>query len=383
MNNNIIMRHLALGLSILSIVGCSKNKVQTELSATDTIAANHVSMTVQQQERVGIEVGHPKADTVSTILRLQGTIDVPPQSVISLSFPLGGYLKSTSLLPGMRVSKGQVLATLEDMQFIQLQQDYLLAKEKLTVSEAEFIRQRELNSSKASSDKVFELARAEFASNKILVSALEQKLAVIGIKPDGLTAETLSKEVRLYSPIDGYVSKVNVSIGKYTSATDNLFELIDPRDIHLALTVFEGDLNKIAVGQRVIAYTTDNASKKYEARVIIGNKTLTSERLAEIHCHFEKYAPELAPGMFMNGEVFVQSHSALTVPEEAIVRWENKYYVFAERGRMEFEMIEVIPGVLDHARQQIEAAGVTEQTRIVTKNAYSLLMKMRNVDEEG
>jgi cobalt-zinc-cadmium efflux system membrane fusion protein len=383
MNKIINMRRIILGFALLTVMGCTNKEVQQESSPNDTIATNHVSLTAQQQERAGIEVGQPKYDTVSTILRLQGTIDVPPQSVVSLSFPLGGYLKSTGLLPGMHVRKGQVLATLEDMQFIQLQQDYLMAKEKLTVSEAEFLRQRELNSSKASSDKVFELARAEFASNKILVSALAQKLAVIGIKPDGLTAETLSKEVRLYSPIDGYVSKVNVSIGKYTSATDNLFELIDPRDIHLALTVFEGDLNKIAVGQRVIAYTNENPSKKYEARIIIGNKTLTSERLAEIHCHFAKYAPELAPGMFMNGEVFVQSRNALTVPEGAVVRWENKYYVFAALGSMEFEMIEVTPGVLDHGRQQIEAAGVTEHTRIVAKNAYALLMKMRNVDEEG
>jgi membrane fusion protein, heavy metal efflux system len=383
MNKITNMRRITFALVLLSMLGCSKNKIQTESSSNDTIATNHVTLTTQQQASAGIEVGQPKYDTLSTILRLQGTIDVPPQSVVSLSFPLGGYLKSTTLLPGMRVRKGQVLATLEDMQFIQLQEDYLLAKEKLTLTEAEYMRQRELNSSKASSDKVFEQARAEFASNKILVSALAQKLAVIDINPDGLTPETLSKEVRLRSPIDGYVAKVNVSIGKYTAPTDNLFELIDPRDIHLALTVFEGDLNKIAVGQRVVAYTNDNPKKKYQARVIIGNKTLTKERLAEIHCHFEKYAPELAPGMFMNGEVFVQSHDALTVPEEAVVRWENKYYVFVERSSGDFELIEVKPGVLDHGRQQIDATGVTDQTRIVTRNAFALLMKMRNVDEEG
>ncbi|HTF18659.1 MAG TPA: efflux RND transporter periplasmic adaptor subunit [Chryseolinea sp.] len=383
MNKKITMRSVITVLTLLSLLGCGEKKAPKEASANDTLVANHVRLTVQQQEHVGIEVGLPEFDTVSTILRLQGNIDVPPQSVVSLSFPLGGYLKSTGLLPGMHVRKGQVLAILEDMQFIQLQQDYLLAKERLILTESEYLRQRELNTSKASSDKVFEQARAEFASNKILVSALAQKLAVIGINPEGLKAETLSKEVRIHSPIDGYVSKVNVSIGKYTAPTDNLFELIDPRDIHLALTVFEGDLNKISVGQRVIAYSNDNPSKKYEARVIIGNKTLTNERLAEIHCHFEKYAPDLAPGMFMNGEVFVQSHDALTVPEEAVVRWENKYYVFIERGSREFDMVEVKAGVLDHGRQQIEAAGVTEQTRVVTKNAYALLMKMRNVDEEG
>jgi len=376
-------RSIAIALTFVALVRCGNNPPETNSSLLDTASAASVHLTARQAEHVGIETGHPNLDTVSSILRLQGTIDVPPQSIVSLSFPLGGYLKSTNLLPGMRVRKGQVLATLEDMQFIQLQQEYLLAKEKLSLSESEFIRQRALNSSKASSDKVFEQARAEFESNKILVSAYAQKLEVIGIDPKKLSAESLSKEVRLLSPIDGYVSSVNVSIGKYTAPTDNLFELIDPRDIHLALSVFEGDLDKIAVGQRVTAYTNSNTGKKYEARVIVGNKTLNSDRLAEIHCHFEKYSPELVPGMFMNGEVFVKAHDALTVPEEAVVRWENKYYVFIARNDADFDMVEVTPGVLEHGRQQITSKDVNQQSRVVIRNAYTLLMKMRNVDEEG
>lgn len=373
---------LLAGMAVYILLGCGGSPTATDTQSTGLTPAS-VHLTAQQAQHVGIEIGHPSLDTVSSILRLQGTIDVPPQSIVSLSFPLGGYLKSTDLLPGMHVKKGQVLATLEDMQFIQLQQDYLLAKEKLSLSESEFKRQGVLNSSKASSDKVFEQARAEYESNKILASAYARKLEVIGINPDKLTAESLSKEVRILSPIDGFVSSVNVSIGKYTAPTDNLFELIDPRDIHLALSVFEGDLGKIAVGQRVIAYTNNNPEKKFEARVIIGNKMLNNERLAEIHCHFEQYSSELVPGMFMNGEVFVKAHNALTVPEDAVVRWENKYYIFVARNDADFDMVEVVPGVLEHGRQQITSDEVSKESNVVVKNAYTLLMKMRNVDEEG
>lgn len=367
---------------LLACAACSpKEQHDTASSARDSTNSHHVVLTSQQAESVGIKIGQPLLDTVSTILKLQGSVDVPPQSIVSLSFPLGGYLKTTRLQPGMHVRKGQVLATLEDMQFIQLQQDYLMAKEKLALSESEYVRQRELNASKASSDKVYQQAKAEFETNRILVSALAQKLAVIGINPEGLNAETLSKEVRIYSPIDGYVARVNVNIGKYTSPTDNLFELIDPRDIHLALTVFEGDLNKIAVGQRVVAYTNEDPQKKYEAHVIIGNKTLTDERLAEIHCHFENYNPELAPGMFMNGEVYIKSYNALTVPDEAVVRWGNDHFVFVERRQGGYDMLAVKAGVQDRDRRQIEAPGIDETTRVVVKNAYALLMKMRNTED--
>lgn len=364
-----------------ALVSCTERAAQPNEPRLDSTAVQQVTLTPKQASSIGIETALPTMDTVNTVLKLQGTVDVPPQSIISLSFPLGGYLRSTSMQPGMHVRKGQVLAILEDMQFIQLQQDYLMAKEKRELNESEFQRQRELNASKASSDKVYQQARSDYESSKIMVSALEQKLAVIGINAAGLNPETISKEVRIYSPIDGYVAKVNVNIGKYTSPTDNLFELIDPRDIHLALTVFEGDLNKIAVGQQVTAYTNENPEQKYEAYVIIGNKTLTDERLAEIHCHFRKYHPELAPGMSMNGDVSIRSRNGLTVPEEAVVRWENKHYVFITKEPGKFEMVEVKVGMPDRGRQQVEGSAINERSRIVIRNAYALLMKMRNVEE--
>lgn len=380
-NKDKIIFLIATSICAGQLAACSNRATQTDEARADTVV-HRVTLTAQQAKSVELEIGNPSMDTVNNILKLQGVVDVPPQSIISLSFPLGGYLKYTALQPGMHVRKGQVLAVMEDMQFIQLQQDYLMAKEKLKLSESEFRRQQELNASKASSDKVFQQARSDYETANITVRALEQKLAVIGIEAATLSPGTISKEVRIHSPIDGYVSKVNVNIGKYSSPTDNLFDLIDPRDIHLALTVFGADLNKIAVGQPVIAYTNEDPQKKYKAHVIIGNKTLTNERLAEIHCHFENYNPELAPGMPMNGDVSIQSRNALTVPEEAVLRWENKHYIFVEEQTDEFEMLEVQPGIKDRGRQQIEGIGLSVQTRVVIRNAYALLMKMHNTDNQ-
>lgn len=383
MNKKIAPTKIVLLLTILGCWACTPADREAATLTNDSTAENRVQLTSRQLLHVDIETENPSADTLRGVLKLQGTVDVPPQAIVSLSFPLGGYLKSTHLQPGMRVHKGQVLATLEDMQFIQLQQDYLTAKAKLALSESEYVRQHSLNASKASSDKVYEQAKAEFETNQIAVSALAQKLGLIGIRPDALTPQTLSKSVNIYAPIDGYVSKVNVNIGKYTSPSDKLFELIDPRDIHLALTVFEGDLNKIAVGQSVVAYTNDNPGKRYLAHVIIGNRVLTEEHMAEIHCHLDREYPELAPGMFMNAEVAIETYHALTIPQEAVVQWGGKYFIFVERGNAGYDMVEINAGVQDHGRQAIEGSGINKNTRVVTKNAYTLLMKMRNTDEEG
>lgn len=363
--------------------GTDADKQQAENPVEADSAAKLVSFNTEQIRNVGIEVGNPVLKEVSGVLTLQGKIDVPPQSIISLSFPLGGYLKTTRMLPGMRVKKGQVLAELEDIQFIQLQQDYLTAREKFTLTQSEFVRQKDLNQNKASSDKIFQQAKAEMETQRILMNALAKKLEIIGISPGKLTSENISRSVPIVSPIDGFVSKVNVNVGKYTSPTDMLFELVDPRDIHLALSVFEKDLGTLAVGQSVTAYTNGDPEKKFHAEIILIGKSLTDDRTAEVHCHFTRFSPSLVPGMFMNGEVAVRVSRALTVPEDAVVRWQNKSYVFAERQKGRFEMVEVEPGPAWDGLQQINGKDIGVHSRLVFRNAYTLLMKMKNAEKES
>ncbi|BAV09667.1 membrane fusion protein, cobalt-zinc-cadmium efflux system [Filimonas lacunae] len=376
-----MIRYILPLVATVCITACGSKK-QEEKKAEAPADETTVSVTEAQIKNAGIAVGKPEKRDMATTLTLNGTIDVPPQNMISVSFPLGGYLKSTSLLPGMHVNKGQVLAVLEDMQFIQLQQDYLTAKAKLVVAEAEHSRQQELNSSKASSDKVFQQARAEMETQRILVKALQQKLSLLGIDTEKLTESNLSKSVNIYSPINGFVSKVNVNMGKYTSPTDVLFELVNPEDIHLNLTVFEKDVALLSEGQKIMAYTNNKPKEKHEAEIILISRSLDNNRAAEVHCHFEEYDKTLLPGMFMNAEVSVKNSNALAVPEEAVVRWQNEYYVFEAKGNNIFSMVKIKPGAISNGWQEIEGDNINTSSSLVLKNAYALLMKMKNTAEE-
>ena len=381
-------RHICSWLAFLLMMACGnkqtvKNSDTKQVIERDTLNKSQiVSFSREHLKRVGVEIGTPTRAAVSGTLILQGAIDVPPQNTVNLSFPLGGYLQSTKMLPGMRIKKGEVLAILEDMQFIQMQQDYLTAKTDFTLAETEYIRQRDLNASKASSDKVFQQAKAEMERQRILMNALSQKLQVIGIDPNLLQASNISKSVALRSPINGFVSKVNVSMGKYVAPTDVLFELVDPSDIHLALHVFEKDLGQVHIGDKVTAYTNSDPDKKYEGEIILINQSLDANRMAQIHCHFKRYNPALVPGMFMNGEVALQHVEALVVPEEAVVRWQNNFYVFVQRDVGHFEMTAVEAGLVYQGKQQITAEAIDPQTSLVVKNAFALLMKLKNTETE-
>ena len=375
---------LLLFLSATIFFSCNTStSTERHLAAPEYVTAEtSVSLTEAQAKNANIVIGKIEPRTISSKLKVNGKIDVPPQNMISVSVPMGGYLKYTKLLPGMRISRGEVIAVMEDQQYIQLQQDYLMAKSRLVFSGKEFERQKELNQSKASSDKVFQQAEADFTSAKINVKALSERLKLIGIDPDKLDETNISRSINIYSPIDGYVSEVLMNIGKYTQPSDVLFELINPTDIHLNLTIFEKDLDKILIGQKVFAYTNNQPNKKHECEIILIGKNLSADRSTEVHSHFEKYDKSLVPGMYMNAEIELNKLKVYALPEEAIVRFENKQYVFIQEKENDFTMTEVKTGNSENNFTEILSGGNLSDKIIVLKGAFTLLMKMKNTEEE-
>jgi cobalt-zinc-cadmium efflux system membrane fusion protein len=284
------------------------------------------------------------------------------------------------LLPGMQVQKGQVLAVLEDPQYIQLQQDYLVAKSKLAYLEADYARQKGLNEAQANSDKVFQQVKSDYQSQKVMLSALGQKLQLISINPDKLNENNISRNVSIYAPISGFITKVNVNTGKYVSPTDVLFELINPSDIHLSLTVFEKDIANLLPEQKVICYANNNPDEKHVASVHLITHSINENHSSEVHCHFEKYDKRLLPGMFMNAEIELKNAHVKAVPDDAVVRWENKNYVFIVQQAGTFQMTPVETGSSNDGYTEIKSA--IPDKEIVTGNAYALLMKMKNGGDE-
>jgi len=377
------MKNIILIINIaLLLTSCGNDNKQSDAENEQPTQENTLTLTDEQYKNAAIETAKIFTSNISSVLRLNGKIDVPPQSLVSVSVPLGGYLKSTKLLPGMHIRKGDPLAVMEDIQYIQLQQDYLTAKAQLSLTESEYNRQKELNQSKATSDKVFEQARTNYQTQLVLLKSLEEKLKLIGLNPQRISAGTISKSINIYSPISGFVSAVNVNIGKYVTPSDILFELVNPNDIHLNLTVFEKDINKLAVGQKLLAYSNSHPQTKYPLEVILISKNISGQNAAEVHCQFEQYDKNLLPGMFMNAEIEVSTHNANVLPEEAIVRFENKHYVFVEKGKQTFEMKEVQTGNAENDLVEIINAEQFDNENIVVKNAYTLLMALKNESEE-
>jgi cobalt-zinc-cadmium efflux system membrane fusion protein len=364
-------------LALLFLASCKGDK-QEQQSKKEIQEEETIQLSPEQVKNAGLIVGNPEERNVKGILQLQGTVTVPPKSVVTVSIPLGGYIKKTDLMAGMHVKKGQLLAVLEDMQYIQLQQDYLTAKEKFQLAKSEYDRQKELNAKKASSDKLFEQTATEMQTQRIYMSSLAQKLALLNINVKTLTASNISKTVAIVSPINGLVSKVNVNVGKYIAPTDMLFELMDRSDIVLVMNAFEKDIHLLSTGQTVTAFSNSNPKKRYSAKISYINQSLNDDRAAEVICKVNTYDSSLIPGLFMNAEAEFENEKAITVPEDAVVRWQGKFFVFAAAGNNRYKMVAVEPGTTSEGYRQIKSSLINASSKIVTKNAYTLLMTFMN-----
>lgn len=377
------MRHIYIvySLLMLTLIGCEEKKVDNE-TQEQSVSSDTLTLTSEQVKNISITYGNIESKQISSEIKVQGMIDLPPQNIISVNFSLGGYLKSTKLIPGMKVSKGEVIAMMEDQSIVQLQQDYLLAKAKHDLVKKDYERQKTLYDANASTSKNLQQVESELKIQSINMGSLAEKLKMIGVDVSNLNAGNIKGQVPVRSTINGYVSKVHVNTGKYVQPAETLFELIDPDDIHVALTLFEKDIPNVKKGDLVKVALMQEPDKQYEAEVILVNRNIDGDRTAMAHCHFLNHPANILPGMFVEAVISAKNKQSFVLPEEAIIHAGNKKYVYVTVGENRFKMIEVSTGQISQGFVEILSDPNTfKKDAIVIGNAYKLY-SIKSIESE-
>jgi len=373
---------------------------ETETKIAHKEESNTVEFTSDQYKTAGMELGSVESKQLSGTIKVNGTLDVPPQQMVSISVPLGGFLKSTSLLQGSKVKKGQVIATVENLEFIQLQQDYLEAKNQFEFATTDYQRQLDLSKENVNAQKTLQQAKTNYTSWQTKANGLKEKLKMINIDVTALEAGTIKNSINLYAPITGYVTEVNVNIGKFVNPADILFEIVDTEHLHAELTVFEKDVPKLKIGQRV-RFTLANETKERLATVYLIGREIGQDRTIRIHCHIDKEDTNLLPGMYLKAIVETGSAEVTALPDAAIIDYQSKKYIFYQlsetphaplenesknqhAGEYHFTMVEVKTGnkEMGYTEVNLPENFPIENAKVVVKNAYAILSKMKNTEEE-
>lgn len=377
-NNKTLLALLSMSLLIVS---CKQKNDEAEPIAEPATIASQVQLTDSQLKSAELETVKLVSKNVSQIMKLSGTVEVMPQQAITVSSPMAGFVRQIKWMPGMDVVKGQLLVRMEDQEFIRIQQEYLDVKNTLKYAKIDYERQLQLSKNQAASDKILQSAEEKVMSNQILLKSLSEKLKLININPASLSPESISSYVSVLSPVSGTITNVDVNTGKYVNAGDNMIQIVDKSGLRLVLKAFEKDLPGLSKGLKLVAYSNTNPSEKMRGKIEYIVKNVSEDGYAKIICIFENSSKNIVPGMYMNAEVESENAQKWILPDEAIVRFEGKEFVFIDKGNKSYDFHEVKTGWKENGWTEIVDHESLESSSIVSKGAYTLLMKMKNVAE--
>jgi membrane fusion protein, heavy metal efflux system len=375
---------------IMFLFACSKGNKQTVVVSKEVLPEDIVEMRADQIKLAKVELGSAEKRSLGNVLKVNGKISVAPQNQATVCMPLGGFIKNTNLVPGNNVTRGQTLAVIENQDFVDIQQNYLEAKNRLAFAEADYKRHTDLYKNDVYSEQNLQQVTVEYKNLKAQVKSLEQKLLLIGIVPEELKEDNISSSVNLISPIHGFLKAVNVNIGKYVSPTDILFEIVNSDKLFLELTLFEKDADKVTSGQK-IRFLINNETEEHQAIITQTGKSVSEDKTFSVYASVINPCKNLIPGMYVNAYIEESENEVNSLPSEAVVSFDDKDYIFVyEKDKVEagnpfteYRMIEIKKGVTSSGFTEIiipEGFDLSK-AKIVVKGAYNLLSAKKNAGE--
>lgn len=295
-----------------------------------TIAA----LSAAQIKAVGIVFGGIEEKELTATIKANGLLSVPNNNKANATALYGGVVKSLNVQLGDHVRKGQVIATITNPQFVQLQEEYVSLASKITLAEQEMARQQELNEGNAGARKNLQAATADFNSLRARKASLQQQIQLMGINPNSVHLSNMRTSLAVTSPINGTVSNVFAKIGSYVDVSSPVIEIVDNSLLHLDLQVFEKDLPLVKVGQLINFQLTNNPDKTYTAKVFtIGSSFENDSKTIAVHSTVVGSKVGLIDGMNITGMIGVNNVRTPAVPNDAIVEADGKYYIFVETDK--------------------------------------------------
>lgn len=265
----------------------------SEAAATDSIAAAPSEEPASEVDAASGATSVPNEPTFNGILVL------PPQSRATVTLTMGGSIRSTTLLPGAYVKQGTVLATLENPEFIALQQFYLDSHAQYEFLRTEFLRQQTLAREEASSQKHFQQSKAEYLSMRSRMDAAAAQLALLGVDTTRLLAGGIIPYLDIKAPISGYAADVKMNIGRHFDVGEPLCEIVNKSDMMLRLTAYEKDLANLRAGDRVKFRVNGIEGETFHGVItMVGQQVNNENRSIDVYVRIEGQNPQFRPGMY-------------------------------------------------------------------------------------
>lgn len=360
--------------TIATVLFSCRQEVSKEKATDDGL----ITVTTAQFQSSKMEIGLPVEQDFDVTIKSSGKIDVPPQYRAKVTTFLGGYVKTTKLLVGDKVTKGQALITLENTEYLDIQKDYVEVAEQINYLKSEFERQEALYNEKITSQKNYLKAESDYRQAKGMYQGLREKLLLLGINPANVERGKFTSQITISAPISGDVTVMNANAGMFMSPSDVILEIVDTNYLHLNLSIFEKDILRVKQGQNITFKVPEASTESFNSKVqLVGKSIEGKERTISV---FGTLSPEikakLLSGMFVEGQIITASKKGLGVPSDAIIRENNKNYILLLEGEnkgYKFKKIAVSLGEKSGDFVEILPDDVVSATtRLLTKGTFDV-----------
>jgi cobalt-zinc-cadmium efflux system membrane fusion protein len=367
--------------------GHSHNEEANNDPKAEHSESQEVMLSSQQFEALKMEIDTISSRNMSGYVEANGTLEVPPQSEAGITSVIGANVVSIKVIEGDKVNKGQVVAYLSHPNIIKMQTDYLNAYSNSNFLNKNYERQQKLYDAGVGSGANFQKAEAEYEASKAMVNGMAAQLQLLNINTTSVRKGTMAQNVTLRSPIEGFVQKVGVKIGQYVEPQTELFEIVNTHHVHADLMVFEKDVYKVKKGQKVTFNVQSIQDEELTAEIYSVSKTFEDNpKAVHVHAEIENKKGNLIPGMYIQGRIQVENSETMALPESAIIKEGDKFFVFSvekENDAWSFRPIEVILGQKDGHWIAVKFPKEVEpDTKFAYNNAYYLIAEMKKGETE-
>lgn len=365
----------------------------------DEVDFDHIPLTAKQVSTVDLKMGEAVEREMDATIDAKGSLVLRAQAMGDVASLMGGIVKSISVKEGQYVHRGQVVATVENTDVVSLQREYYSAAKECELARIDMERQKLLAHNGAGIKRSLQQAQKDYHVAHANMLGIGRQLAQMGISIAAVTKGRFTTAFPLRAPISGVVSEMTASLGSYADMQTPLMKIRNTQAIECDLNVFEKDLAKIKVGNRVTMNLTNQPGVKLSGTVYGMNQYFNdNSKAVAVHVKLDAasvksylhsssgntHDGKLFAGMYVSGKIATGSQQCLALPSQAIVNSDGKQYVFAlngapSKGNYSFSRHEVTTGASDGKYTEVKlcdhllkgkdgAAG----KKIVTENAYYL-----------
>lgn len=350
----------------------------TESDSHNEHGEGGLHLSTDQAKTIGLEFGDFTSLKVNDYVKATGTLGLPPNAQSSISARADGIIRGTKkFVEGAYINKGEIIAYLENPDFIKTQQEYLEVMAELEMQKLEVDRQQSLIEANAGVMKNVQQAKSKAKILSTKAKGLSKQLSYIGIATDDLTADNIRQQISITSSANGYISEINFHNGMFVDRATVLMEIISSQHLHLELDVFESDIFKIKTGLNISYSIPAYGDKIYNGEVdVIGKEFNYSAKTVRVHGHVSGDEPPFIKDLFINAKIWLNDETATALPEKAIITDGSSSFVFAAINNqseedIEFEKLAVIPGASSDGYTSIKLIDtIPTGMQIVTNGAY-------------